>query len=80
VTTALTVGNSEGIVGRCDAKCHTAHEVDCDCVCGGRLHGCGSSQLAIERNTVDWFGSLEAAQAWAQAHGVENPIIERPLL
>lgn len=68
MTTAVAVYNSEGCVGRCDAKCHDAKEPDCDCVCGGRLHGCGREN-AIERNTEDYFGSVENAREWARAHG-----------
>lgn len=41
MTTLLQVGDSEG-AQRCDAKCHTAGEPECDCVCGGRYHGRGS--------------------------------------
>lgn len=70
MTTAIAVYGSDGCEGRCDAKCHTATSAECDCVCGGRLHGVGSSQAAITKNTEDAFGSVEAAKAWAAAHEV----------
>ncbi len=46
--TLIHVGNSEGTVGRCDAKCYDARHPHCDCVCGGRNHGKGLDE-AIER-------------------------------
>jgi len=39
MATLVKVGNSEGITGQCDARCHKAKKVDCQCVCGGRYHG-----------------------------------------
>lgn len=55
VTTIMTVGNSEGS-RRCNARCHTATSPECDCVCGGRYHGRGSSAAAQEQLTRDWLG------------------------
>ena len=51
----MTVGNSEGSK-RCDAKCHAAKQPECDCWCGGRYHGKGSSKAAQEQLTRDWLG------------------------
>jgi hypothetical protein len=42
--TLIAVYNSNGLVGRCDAKCYNATHPDCDCVCGGRNHGAGQQQ------------------------------------
>lgn len=40
--TLISVYNSEGCVGRCDARCYGAEFGSaCDCVCGGRNHGKG---------------------------------------
>jgi hypothetical protein len=80
MTTAMAVYHSGGEAGRCDANCHEAHEPACDCCCGGRLHGRGSSQAAIEQQTVDFFGSLEAAELWAKAHGIQRPQVKAPQL
>ncbi len=41
MSTLLAVYNSEGCVGRCDARCYLAHEDKCVCICGGRNHGIG---------------------------------------
>lgn len=73
MSTAIAVYTSSGCVGRCDAKCHDAREPDCDCICGGRLHGVGSS-AAIAVNTRDLLLELERAgelEAFAERHGLE---------
>lgn len=44
MTTLVYVGNSEGCVGRCDAKCYEAEGGNCDCICGGVSHGKGLEQ------------------------------------
>ena len=41
MATLISVHNSEGCVGRCDAKCYEATSPDCDCICGGANHGAG---------------------------------------
>lgn len=64
MTTLITVHNSNGFVGRCDAKCHDAIYPDCNCVCGGRNHGVGSKQAAI--NTHE-HGMTIAAE-WKEQH------------
>jgi hypothetical protein len=50
------MGGPNGGDRRCDAKCHTATEPECDCICGGAYHGCGSSAVAQERLTEEWLG------------------------
>jgi hypothetical protein len=42
--TVIAVYNSEGCVGRCDARCYEAAEPDCDCICGGGNYGAGKEQ------------------------------------
>jgi hypothetical protein len=64
VTTLITVGNSEGIVGRCDAKCYNAAGPDCDCICQGRNHGKGKAQ-AVELTAE--LGERWVDQ-WEKAH------------
>jgi hypothetical protein len=51
LATLIAVYNSQGCVGRCDAKCYEAREPDCNCICCGRNHGAGVVQ-ALE-NTAD---------------------------
>ena len=65
MTTLIAVYNSEGRVGRCDARCYEAAEPDCDCICGGRNHGAGREQ-AID-NTRELAGSwIDHARANGQ--------------
>jgi hypothetical protein len=68
MTTVLAVYNSEGCVGRCDARCHDATTSDCDCICGGACHG---SAHAIQAATdyIDPDGELR--RAFAAAHGLD---------
>ena len=65
MTTLIAVHTSEGCVGRCDARCYDAAELECDCICEGRNHGAGKQQ-AID-NTRELAGSwLERARARGQ--------------
>ncbi len=59
MTTLIYVGSSDGCVGRCDAKCYSASEAECDCICGGRNHGVGLRQaLANTAEIIDPAGEL----------------------
>ncbi len=50
--TLISVYNSEGCVGRCDARCYGADRGgECDCVCGGRNHGKGERE-ALENTAA----------------------------
>lgn len=65
MTTLIAVHNSEGCVGRCDARCYDAAEPDCDCICGGRNHGAGKEQaLGNTRELAESW--LEQARANSQ--------------
>ena len=44
--TALIVDHAGG---RCDSRCHEATLPGCGCICGGSLHGAGSSSAAQAR-------------------------------
>lgn len=41
MATLMTWGNSDGLKGRCDAKCYDGQGSTCSCMCGGRNHGQG---------------------------------------
>ena len=64
----IEVRNSEGIVGRCDAKCYNTEGPDCDCICGGKNHGAGQQQ-AMDN-------TREMAEQWieeyAERQGLES--------
>lgn len=44
MTTLIEFRNSQGVIGRCDAKCYQAEQPHCECICGGRNHGAGLDQ------------------------------------
>ena len=52
MTTVIAVYNSQGCVGRCDAKCHEAQEPVCHCVCGGVNHGAGIIQARANTKKI----------------------------
>lgn len=68
--TLIAVYNSEGLVGRCDARCYEASLEaslpDCDCICGGRNHGRGQ-KIAIEN-------TREMAETWIQRYNQEHKL------
>ena len=70
MATVMSWGNSEGVKGRCDAKCHNATSPVCDCMCGGRYHGSGlvpGRTEEIQREHGEEI--LEAARRRADAEG-----------
>lgn len=70
MTTVIAVYDSDGCRGRCDARCHDAKEPDCDCICGGRLHGVGAGQaIAVHIELLDPDGKLR--ELFAQKHGLD---------
>ena len=54
MTTLIAVYNSEGCVGRCDARCYEAKNGTCHCICGGKNHRAGLKQAA--QNTLEGAG------------------------
>jgi len=51
MTTLIAVYNSDGCIGRCDAKCYQAAPGPCDCICQGKNHAAGKAQATA--NTRD---------------------------
>lgn len=66
--TLISVHNSEGCVGRCDAKCYDAQSDECDCICGGKNHGAGLDRARA--NTAELAGA-ELAAKWAESQGLD---------
>lgn len=66
MTTLIAVYNSDGCVGRCDAKCYEAVAGECHCVCGGANHGAGLSRA---RDNVR--GLLRRQLEVMERHGFE---------
>lgn len=65
MTTLIAAYNSEGCIGRCDAKCYDAHDPECACICGGKNHGAGKSTAMT--NTV------EMANQWIDEYSKQHP-------
>jgi hypothetical protein len=64
--TLLSVYNSEGCVGRCDARCYGARHTACDCVCGGRNHAKG--ERAAIANTA------AHAEQWSREYAARKGV------
>jgi hypothetical protein len=64
MTTLIAVYNSEGCVGRCDARCYNAVLAPCTCICGGANHGAGRARAQCNTAALaeDWMAR------WAAAH------------
>lgn len=63
--TLIAVYNSDGCVGRCDARCYNAECEECKCICGGANHGAGLKKA--QDNT------RQLAEAWVEAWQREHP-------
>ena len=69
VATLIAVYNSDGCVGRCDARCYNAQSDHCDCICGGMNHGAGIER-ALENNS-ERFDPAGALQDFAKRNGFD---------
>ena len=63
MATLIAVYNSDGCVGRCDARCYNATSEHCDCICGGKNHGAGLDRAT--ENTREMF------EEWCEAYHVK---------
>lgn len=79
MTTLIAAYNSEGCIGRCDAKCHNATGPVCTCICGGRNHGIG----AASARASGWEISEEDVQEWLKGvdpEGNGHRVVRQPVL
>lgn len=65
MVTLIAAYNSDGCIGRCDAKCYNAENPACDCICRGMNHGAGLSK-AIDN-------TQEMVKSWIEAYEKEHP-------
>jgi hypothetical protein len=70
MVTLLAYYNSEGCIGRCDAKCYNAKTPHCHCICGGRNHGAGLKQ-AHDNVCQD---ALTMLKKWLEEHPGANGV------
>jgi hypothetical protein len=61
MVTLIAVYNSEGCVGRCDARCYSARYAACSCVCGAANHQQGLAIAAANTQAM--------AETWIQKAG-----------
>jgi hypothetical protein len=66
MVTLIAVYNSEGLVGRCDARCYQGSDERCECICGGSNHGAGLARA------VD--NTRERAEQWIEQAKRKNEI------
>ena len=69
MTTLITQGGNEGS-RRCDGRCHFAKAPDCDCVCGGALHGKGLEAQQVLNDALPLARALTAGNVRVTAQGV----------
>ena len=70
MATLIAVYNSDGCVGRCDARCYEATCPECDCICGGKNHGAGYKQ-ALD-NTREYFN--EWLDQYTKEKGIKDGV------
>ncbi len=77
MVTLMTWGNSDGIQGRCDAKCHNAKTRKCECMCGGRYHGKGLQPGDLVEAVKEYGAEIEsAARRKAQELGLDISFVK----
>lgn len=69
MATLIAAYNSEGCIGRCDAKCYNATCEHCDCICGGMNHGGGYKQAADNTRVM--------AEEWIEEYSSVHPDVVR---
>lgn len=52
MATIMSYSSSDG-TRRCDARCHQATQPECECICGGRYHGCARGRSDGPRTVVE---------------------------
>jgi len=71
MATVMSWGDSSGIRGRCDAKCHTAKLTECVCMCGGAFHGAVHLKGGLRQALEDfWDEAIKYAEAIALQEGL----------
>lgn len=68
MATILSWSSSNGLKGRCDAKCHNAASppAHCKCMCGGAYHGAalrGELQEIIQQRRLEIIASAKIRAA-----------------
>jgi hypothetical protein len=67
MATLISVYNSSGCVGRCDAHCYNAnHGTKCECICGGANHAAGEQRAVdnVRNYTQKKLDEIQAKGGW----------------
>ena len=67
MATLIAVYNSEGCVGRCDARCYNAKPgTACDCICGGTNHAAGEQRAVdnVRHYTEKTLDEIKSKGGW----------------
>lgn len=67
MVTLISVYNSEGCVGRCDAHCYNAKPgTKCECICGGANHAAGETKATdnVRNYSEQRLREIEAQGGW----------------
>lgn len=72
MTTLLTQKVGQDNERRCDAKCYDAKHPSCDCICGGRNHGCGEQQAMdnVREMFTEWADRVDPDMAQQLKQGI----------
>ena len=77
MSSLISEHNSDGCVGRCDAKCYNATSMasECDCICNGMNHGAGINKaLDNTREYADrWIEQFKERRSMLEIKSVLNP-------
>lgn len=52
MTAIFSAYDSNGLIGRCDSKCHNSKKDICYCICRGAFHGVGTKIAVEDRHTL----------------------------
>ena len=68
---------------RCDARCHTARQDRCKCICQGVSHGCRRGPMTVEearkQASRDLLKRRPRLPRWAKTKGPGRKELERQL-
>lgn len=81
MTTLISVHNSTGCIGRCDAKCYNAALPECTCICKGANHGAGESQATQKTREIikDRFNLSLPLSVLAEPLTINSPVSQLEL-
>jgi len=65
MSTLIAIYDAAGCIARCDARCYSATDPHCDCICRGANHGKGYRAAALHTAT--------AGKLIVEAYAKDNP-------